>query len=83
IVHAHIGLPIDLVARAARKIKEELYQILALRKVAAAPIITDAICFSGLAIDTAIEAMTASYSPSVQNSVNAEEQYRLLTIYDD
>ncbi|MFA9342329.1 diguanylate cyclase, partial [Escherichia coli] len=24
-----------------------------------------------------------SYSPSVQNSVNAEEQYRLLTIYDD
>ena len=27
--------------------------------------------------------MTASYSPSVQNSVNAEEQYRLLTIYDD
>lgn len=83
IVHAHIGLPIDLVARAARKIKEELYQILALRKVAAAHIITDAICFSGLAIDTAIEAMTASYSPSVQNSVNAEEQYRLLTIYDD
>ena len=39
------GLPIDLVARAARKIKEELYQILALRKVAAARIITDAILF--------------------------------------
>lgn len=38
---------------------------------------------SSLAMDTALEAMTVSYSPSHQNSLHTQEQYRLQTIYDD
>lgn len=83
IVHARIGLPIDLVARGARKLKDELYRLLKVKEAIPAPLLSDIICFSSLAMDTAIEAMTVSYSPTYQNSMHAQEQYRLLSIYDD
>ncbi|MDM2924816.1 diguanylate cyclase [Citrobacter sp. Cpa228] len=83
VVHARIGLPIDLVNRGARKLKEELYQLLKSKADYSVSLLTDAICFSSLAMDTALEAMTVSYSPSYQNSLHTQEQYRLQTIYDD
>ncbi|MGY9371838.1 diguanylate cyclase [Citrobacter pasteurii] len=83
VVHARIGLPIDLVNRGARKLKEELYQLLKSKADYTVSLLTDAICFSSLAMDTALEAMTVSYSPSYQNSLHTQEQYRLQTIYDD
>ncbi|UXY09423.1 diguanylate cyclase [Kosakonia sp. ML.JS2a] len=83
IIHARIGLPIDLVARGARKLKNELYQLLQTKETIPAALLSDIICFSSLAMDTAIEAMTVSYSPTYQSSMQAQEQYRLLSIYDD
>ena len=83
VVHARIGLPIDLVNRGARKLKEELYQLLKSKAEYPVSLLSDAICFSSLAMDTALEAMTVSYSPSYQNSMHTQEQYRLQTIYDD
>ncbi|WP_437889386.1 diguanylate cyclase [Phytobacter sp. V91] len=83
IVHARIGLPIDLVARGARKIKDELYRLLKAKETIPAPLLSDILCFSSLAMDIAIEAMTVSYSPNYQSSMHAQEQYRLLSIYDD
>lgn len=83
VVHARIGLPIDLVNRGARKLKDELYRVLKNKADYPPHLLSDAICFSSLAMDTALEAMTVSYSPSYQNSLNTQEQYRLQTIYDD
>lgn len=83
VAHARIGLPIDLVNRGARKLKEELYQLLKSKADYSVSLLSDAICFSSLAMDTALEAMTVSYSPSYQNSLHTQEQYRLQTIYDD
>ena len=83
VVHSRIGLPIDLVNRGARKLKEELYQLLKSKADYSVSLLSDAICFSSLAMDTALEAMTVSYSPSYQNSLHTQEQYRLQTIYDD
>ena len=83
VVHARIGLPIDLVNRGARKLKEELYQLLKSKADYSVSLLSDAICFSSPAMDTALEAMTVSYSPSYQNSLHTQEQYRLQTIYDD
>lgn len=83
VVHARIGLPIDLVNRGARKLKDELYRLLKKKADYPADLLSDAICFSSLAMDTALEAMTVSYSPSYQNSMHTQEQYRLQTIYDD
>ena len=83
VVHARIGLPIDLVNRGARKLKEELYQLLKSKADYSVSLLSEAICFSSLAMDTALEAMTVSYSPSYQNSLHTQEQYRLQTIYDD
>lgn len=83
IVHARIGLPLDLVARGARKLKNELYHLLQAKATIPASLLSDTLCFSSLAMDTAIEAMTVSWSPGYQNSMQAQEQYRLLSIYDD
>lgn len=83
IVHARIGLPLDLVARGARKLKNELYRLLQAKETIPASLLNDTLCFSSLAMDTAIEAMTVSWSPGYQNSMRAQEQYRLLSIYDD
>lgn len=83
VVHARIGLPIDLVNRGARKLKDELYRVLKQKVDYPSGLLSDAICFSSLAMDTALEAMTVSYSPSYQNSLHTQEQYRLQTIYDD
>ncbi|MCX9000760.1 diguanylate cyclase [Citrobacter portucalensis] len=83
VVHARIGLPIDLVNRGARKLKDELYRVLKTKADDSSSLLSNAICFSSLAMDTALEAMTVSYSPSHQNSLHTQEQYRLQTIYDD
>lgn len=83
VVHARIGLPIDLVNRGARKLKDELYRVLKTKADDSSSLLSNAICFSSLAMDTALEAMTVSYSPSYQNSLHTQEQYRLQTIYDD
>ncbi|OAT31276.1 putative heme-regulated two-component response regulator [Buttiauxella brennerae ATCC 51605] len=82
-VHVRIGLPIDLVARGARKIKYELFQLLLNKQEITAAEINDAIFFSGMAIDSAIEVMTVAFTPSNQKMMHDQEHFRLLTVYDD
>ncbi|MGB3254585.1 diguanylate cyclase [Buttiauxella gaviniae] len=82
-VHARIGLPIDLVARGARKLKYELFQLLLNKPQISAKEISDAIFFSGMAIDSAIEVMTIAFTPSHQKMMHDQEHFRLLTVYDD
>ncbi|WP_151994866.1 diguanylate cyclase [Buttiauxella massiliensis] len=82
-VHARIGLPIDLVARGARKLKYELFQLLLNKTQLSAKEINDAIFFSGMAIDSAIEVMTIAFTPSHQKMMHDQEHFRLLTVYDD
>ncbi|MCF6899805.1 diguanylate cyclase, partial [Klebsiella pneumoniae] len=57
VVHARIGLPIDLVNRGARKLKDELYRVLKTKADDSSSLLSRAICFSSLAMDTALEAM--------------------------
>lgn len=66
VVHARIGLPIDLVNRGARKLKDELYRVLKTKADDSSSLLSDAICFSSLAMDTALEAMTVSYSQAIK-----------------
>ncbi|OAT21559.1 putative heme-regulated two-component response regulator [Buttiauxella noackiae ATCC 51607] len=82
-VHARIGLPIDLVARGARKLKYELFQLLLNKPLLSEKEISDAIFFSGMAIDSAIEVMTVAFTPSHQKMMHDQEHFRLLTVYDD
>lgn len=82
-VHARIGLPIDLVARGARKLKTDLYRILQHNAANQPDEVNGALCFGGLVMDTAIEAMTVAYSPSYTNAMRDQERYRLLSVYDD
>lgn len=82
-VHARIGLPIDLVARGARKLKHDLFQLLLNKQHISAEEINDAVFFSGMAIDAAIEVMTIAYTPSHQKMMHDQEHFRLLTVYDD
>lgn len=82
-VHARIGLPIDLVARGSRKLKYELFQLLLNKPQLSEKEISDAIFFSGMAIDSAIEAMTVAFTPSHQKMMHDQEHFRLLTVYDD
>ncbi|MFT8210311.1 MAG: protoglobin domain-containing protein [Symbiopectobacterium sp.] len=83
VVHTRIGLPIDLVARGARKLKSDLYPLLTKKGQLSSEAINSALCFRGLAIDTALEAMTVAYSPTYKNAMRDQERYRVLSVYDD
>lgn len=82
-IHARIGLPVDLVARGARKLKYELFQLISNNVQRSEKEKRDAILFSGLAIDSAIEAMTVAFTPSYQKMMHNQEQFRLLAVNDD
>jgi diguanylate cyclase len=81
VVHARIGLPIDLVNRGARKLKDELYRVLKTKADDSSSLLSNAICFSSLAMDTALEAMTVSYSqatktPCIRRAVSSADYLR-------
>ncbi|WP_413722771.1 diguanylate cyclase [Sodalis sp. RH24] len=81
-VHARIGIPIDLVARGARRAKRSLY-ILLRRDITDLALCYDAMRFSSLAMDMAIEVMTTAYSRSHENTTKDKENFRLFSILDN
>jgi diguanylate cyclase len=81
-IHARIGIPIDLVARGARRLKQSLYRRLREEELDLS-LCYDAMRFSSLAMDTAIEVMTTSYSRTFENSTKDKENYRLFSILDN
>lgn len=81
-IHARIGIPIDLVARGARRVKQSLYSRLRREKMDPA-LCYDAMRFCSLAMDTAIEVMTTAYSRTHESTTKDQENYRLFSILDN
>lgn len=81
-VHARIGIPIDLVARGVRRLKQSLYNRLQ-RDIHDVTLGYEAMRFSSLALDTAIEVMTTAYSRSYESTARDKENYRLFSIMDN
>ncbi|WP_255557246.1 diguanylate cyclase [Sodalis sp. dw_96] len=81
-IHARIGIPIDLVARGARRVKQSLYSRLQREKMDPA-LCYDAMRFCSLAMDTAIEVMTTAYSRTHESTTKDQENYRLFSILDN
>ncbi len=81
-MHARIGIPIDLVARGARRLKGRLYTLLR-RDISDLALCNAALRFSSLAMDMATEVMTTSYSRSYENTAKDKENYRLFSILDN
>ncbi|XBS68274.1 GGDEF domain-containing protein [Acerihabitans sp. KWT182] len=81
-IHARIGIPIDLVARGVRRVKQSLYSRLRLEQMDPA-LCYDALRFCSLAMDTAIEVMTTAYSRTHETTTKDQENYRLFSILDN
>ncbi|TKI08174.1 diguanylate cyclase [Martelella alba] len=81
-MHARIGIPIDLVARGARRVKLGLYQCLC-REERDTALCYDAMRFASLVMDTAIEVMTTAYSRTHDSTTKDKENYRLFSIMDN
>ncbi|TCV99957.1 diguanylate cyclase [Biostraticola tofi] len=81
-VHARIGIPIDLVARGIRRLKERLYQRLQ-QDMLDSKLCYDAMRFCSLTLDIAIEVMTTAYSRSFASAAKHKENYRLYTLLDN
>lgn len=78
-VHARIGMPVSLVAHAARRIKRRLFQRIE-HSVPDIAVRIDAIRYVALALDLALEVMTAAYSRSREKSAKSDEAYRLFSV---
>ena len=78
-VHARIGIPVDLVARGGRRLKDDLHAGIR-RHAANAPQALDAIvCADGL-VDLALESMTRAYTRSREASGQIDGAFRLFSL---
>ncbi|VCU69656.1 Diguanylate cyclase DosC [Pigmentiphaga humi] len=78
-IHARIGIPSNLVARGARRLKLRLLERLAAAQTDEA---TRRICmiYVSQVLDICMEAMTASYARSRERSAKSDEAYRLFSL---
>ena len=81
-IHARIGIPIDLVERGARRLKWHLYEEIAQASEDKA-LCYDAMRFTSISMDIAIEVMSKSYSQSHNIEAKNEESYRLFSILEN
>ncbi|MDX3775520.1 diguanylate cyclase [Chromatiaceae bacterium AAb-1] len=72
-VHARIGIPVHLVLRGARHLKEQLYFLLQQQNVLQPQIALEL-------IDLAMEIMSQAYSRSYERYSRTEEAYRLFSV---
>ena len=77
-VHARIDIPMALVLRGSRQLKQRLNQYLQQSIVSAE--LADAIGYSNACIDIAMELMSDAYSQSHNRSERAQEAYRLFSV---
>ncbi|HBS62869.1 MAG TPA: diguanylate cyclase, partial [Stenotrophomonas sp.] len=78
-VHARVGIPVDLVTRGARVLKQRLFE----RIVAQAP--SSAVAFEAIAclsasVDIALEGMTLAYTHARERSSRTDAAYRLFSL---
>ncbi|WP_091904264.1 diguanylate cyclase [Chitinasiproducens palmae] len=78
-VHARIGIPVNLVARATRRLKRALYDAL-IARMPPSDDRSSALIYVSQATDIALEVMTASYSRSREQSAKTDEAYRLFSV---
>lgn len=78
-VHARIHLPINLVARGARTLKDALYRQLAL-DCKEPELLREAQCYAGHLMDLALELMSEAYQRNAQRSARNDEAYRLFSL---
>lgn len=76
-VHARIGVPMHLVLRGARRLKERLRELLQQHR---APDADAAGRLGSGVVDTAMEIMSQAYSTSHDRQSRAEEAYRLFSV---
>ena len=74
-VHARINIPVHLVLRGARVLKETSAQLLK-----SSPLQRESLSFISALIDMAMEVMSQAYSASNDKNARAEESYRLFSI---
>ena len=78
-VHARIGIPVDLVSRGARMVKDRLHRgIRAMAQDDAQAL--DAIVTADALIDTALEAMTRAYTRSREAARDLDGSFRLFSL---
>ncbi|MCV9880412.1 diguanylate cyclase [Brenneria izbisi] len=81
-IHARIGIPVELVARGARRLKWKLSQDI-LPEEGNNPSCFEAMRFVSISIDIAIEIMSRTYSLSYGRAAKNEESYRLFSILEN
>ncbi|MFA5679684.1 MAG: diguanylate cyclase [Pseudomonas sp.] len=77
-VHARISIPVHLVLRGARLLKQQL--TITLHKEQSAPQAAQAGAFASTLIDLAMEIMSQAYATSHDRNSRAEESYRLFAV---
>jgi diguanylate cyclase len=79
-VHARIGLPVHLVLRGARLLKQRFLELLRIDSSFPEDSKFHAARLAGLAIDLSMEAMSQAYSGAHDRNARAEESYRLFSV---
>ncbi|HYR26229.1 MAG TPA: GGDEF domain-containing protein [Aquabacterium sp.] len=78
-VHARIHLPVHLVARGARTLKDVLYRQLA-EACGEMALLREAQYYAGHLMDLALELMAEAYQRNTQRSARTDEAYRLFSL---
>ncbi|MEH2920958.1 diguanylate cyclase [Samsonia erythrinae] len=81
-IHARIGIPADLIERGTRRLKLHLYESIT-QATDDKTLCFDALRFSSLSMDIAIEIMNRTYSQSHNLVAKHEESYRLFSILEN
>ncbi|MCG8708870.1 diguanylate cyclase [Brenneria sp. 4F2] len=81
-IHARINIPVELVERGARRLKWKLYEYVA-KMESDKSVCLDALRFTSISIDIAIEIMSATYSHSHESAAKSDESYRLLSLLNN
>ncbi|MEE3662505.1 diguanylate cyclase [Brenneria sp. g21c3] len=82
LIHARIGIPIELVGRGARRLKWKLYEYVS-QMTSDKSICFETLRFASISIDIATEIMSATYSHSHASAAKREESYRLLSLLNN
>jgi diguanylate cyclase len=78
-VHARIGIPVDLVTRGTRVLKQQLFKRI-ISQASCPQIAFSAIGSLSTSFDTALESMTQAYSNARERSSRTDATYRLFSL---
>lgn len=82
-VHARVNVPVHVVLRGARSLKQKYAELLATADHIDHTVRTSVLSFISLSIDFAMEIMAGAYASTHDRSARAEESYRLFSMAQD